>query len=767
VPIQGQPVEGLLHLRGQFIEGQLQGIHAQLRKVEQVTLFGGASDLELAQLRMHDLEHLSGVSGSRLNPIGLLTQSSDLLLCRSKLAAERFEPHAIGIEHPESLFDRPRQAFAPPLDVGDPRLRGNYTRLDLSVAFLYPRHIRIDRRCAFDQRSVSRLGLRGAAGQGLLRFARIAEPMLGARELLVGGALRVLQPRDRFARFPLSRLQPLALLFCAAALDLQQLGFPLNFLQVVRRTLQLQLERQDGLLFAVQIGGRRSQRVRCVSNPRLNRRHLRDRVIPFGFPSSHSIAKLLDLALETENRQAFVLAATRHQRAPAHEVAVERCDHRMRLTGRMECLGQIRSDEALWDHCIERRRVRAGHSQHGTDGDEPGGRIDRPVKRRTGDTVVSLGTIQDNKSTAARIGLADQVEASLCLPVGRDNDVLEEVAEARLDGSLVPGIHLEVVGHRSLLLHAAVGLGKDYPCRLRVAGPGLLQIGERCQSRLQPGELPLARVKAGRFPLELDARGSQLGFSSDLREQRRLCGLPGSTQPVGRRHSIAFEALCFRTHIGLFNTQLCELLGDPLPRFFRVLNRMSKGRRDVQGREDLRTRRFDVRLEPLNAVVLRGVRLLNLLQLVGRVLSIPLRRRGRLLPIEKLDPSWLATRVQICELAANLFCPCRQGIGLLAIELDLLLATADVEFAVVDAFARARRCRLRFGNRDADTAEISLRRANRRGRGRFALACVIQAPRSTPSWRLPPGIARRSAASPSAAARRATACSASPWPTGV
>ena len=183
------------------------------------------------------------------------------------------------------------------------------SRLEFSVGFFDARDVGIQCAGALHEHRVRGLRFGGAPGQRLQRFARIAKPMLRARELLVGGALLVVEPRDRLARFALPRLETLALLFGASPLDLEQFEFLLHLLQVVGRTLQLHVETDHRLLLAMQVCVHRCNRVRHLSDAGFERRDVRHRLIAFGLFAGYAIAQFLDLALDAENGAPFVFAA--------------------------------------------------------------------------------------------------------------------------------------------------------------------------------------------------------------------------------------------------------------------------------------------------------------------------------------------------------------------------------------------------------------------------------------------------------------------------
>ena len=207
---------------------------------------------------------------------------------------------------------------------------------------------------ALHERRVRRLGFGRAPGERLQRFARIAKAMLRLRQLLVGGALLLVEPRNRLARFALPRLEPLPLLFGAAPLDFEQLELLLHFLQIVGRALQLHLEADDGLLLAMQVGIHGRERVRHLGDARLERGDFGHRLIALGFFAGDAIAQLLDLALDAEDGAPLVLAAARHEHAAAHDIAGQRGDGRRRRSRRVQRARKIVGNEAVGNDRVNR-----------------------------------------------------------------------------------------------------------------------------------------------------------------------------------------------------------------------------------------------------------------------------------------------------------------------------------------------------------------------------------------------------------------------------
>src|SRR5262249_57227851 len=101
-----------------------------------------------------------------------------------------------------------------------------------------------------------------------------------------------------------------------------------------------------------------------------------------------------------------------------------------------------------------------------------------------------------------------------------DDDVLEEIAEAGLDGALVACLDLEVVGDGALLIHRAVGLHEYGSRGIAIPGARGVELFERLQTRLEPRELVLARAHRSRAPLVLDARAGELRLARRARDPR-------------------------------------------------------------------------------------------------------------------------------------------------------------------------------------------------------------------------------------------------------
>ena len=118
--------------------------------------------------------------------------------------------------------------------------------------------------------------------------------------------------------------------------------------------------------------------------------------------------------------------------------------------------------------------------------------------------------IDDDEPASAGIVLAHERQPGRRLIVALDDDVLQQVAEARFHRTLVAAVHVEVVGHRALLADVAVGLHQHHARGIAELGAARGELLERRQPRLDAGQLLLARADVARAPLVLGARRRQL-----------------------------------------------------------------------------------------------------------------------------------------------------------------------------------------------------------------------------------------------------------------
>ena len=181
-----------------------------------------------------------------------------------------------------------------------------------------------------------------------------------------------------------------------------------------------------------------------------------------------------------------------------------------------------------------------------------------------------------------------------------DDDVLEQIAEAGVDGALVAVIDLQVVGNRTLLAHGSIGLNQHRAGRVAVSGARGFELLERAQPRLDAGELLFARADGSRAPFVLDAGARQLRLARGHRDARRVDRLARAAQSVGACGAIGGDAFGFDPHVGGFDVELRQRLRHPIAGGCGMLDRVAQRRRRVDRRKHFASRRFDIRFEALD-----------------------------------------------------------------------------------------------------------------------------------------------------------------------
>ena len=138
---------------------------------------------------------------------------------------------------------------------------GHRARLELGAGFLEPLDLGGQRDGAFDERRVSGAGFGRALTELLGGLARLEQAALRRRQPFVGRPLIVFETRDRLARFVLTAVDRLALLFGLPALAGELLALLGEAGRFVLGVLQLRLLGHDGFFLLVMLGRQRGDGV--------------------------------------------------------------------------------------------------------------------------------------------------------------------------------------------------------------------------------------------------------------------------------------------------------------------------------------------------------------------------------------------------------------------------------------------------------------------------------------------------------------------------
>ena len=374
---------------------------------------------------------------------------------------------------------------------------------EFACGLFEPRDFGDQRRGALDQAGVCRLGLGHVRGQPLDAIARVAQPLLGGREPLVRAHLPGFDLRDRLTRLGLSRLEPGDFVLGPSALGRQHLALAIQAHPFLPRAAQLRVEGDHGLFVLMQPGGRAFDCLLCLAGHRRGRCHAKCQVRQRVALGLHAGTHFLDLALGGQNPPSILATAADHHVPAPRQLAVERRDIQAGgargAHGRVPRLGDIPAG----DHRTQELGVGAA------DADQVGHR-DHTLRGRPGRCRGHLA--EHHEAAATGLLLAQQLHTGGRMLVGRHDDVLQQVAEQRLDRAFVPAIHFEVIGHRAALFHAPVGLRQQHAGRLGEPRAGRFEFLERSQASRQPGQIVLAGAQLLR----------QRGVLGTCRRQPRL-----------------------------------------------------------------------------------------------------------------------------------------------------------------------------------------------------------------------------------------------------
>ena len=302
--------------------------------------------------------------------------------------------------------------------------------------------------------------------------------------------------------------------------------------------------------------------------------------------------------------------------------------------------------------------------------------------------------------------LTDERQPGGRLVVALDNDVLQQVAQAGLDGSLVPAVDFEEVRHRALLPDMAVGLHEHHARGVAELTAARHQFFHRGETRLDSGQVLLTSADRARAPLVLVACRGEFRFTRRAIEMNTLERDMRTGVSLGRAGAIALDLLDFAAQVVVLHVELAERLADTFTLHRGVFHRVAERGHRVQRAEQLSARRLDVPFKSFDLLLRPAVGLVRLVQdRRRRVTGTRGLSRGIATRLER-NSGRLAPRLEVGHLIGNLGRPRRQHRGLMPIELELLLPSIDIELAEVGLLADANGARISLGLLNPQTAAV-------------------------------------------------------------
>ena len=649
----------------------------------EIALGGGAREIDRRRLAAAFLE-----GGARLPRRGVLgleaaAQVEDLLVGRTDVLPQGGQLHDLAVELPLRLGHRGDQRFP---RGGDPRVLGAALLdplLELAVGSLDARDAGLERGGPLDERRVPGLHLGHLAPQALDRLPPVEHPALRRGQPLVGDALLALEPLYGGAGLVAACLQAGALLTQRATLDVDELLLPNEPPRRLRRRGPLHVVAQRGLLVLMPL-------LLQLAEGGLGRRELRialgdggGEVLDHGFLGRDPGLELANLALGGENAERLRPVAAGHPPRPAEHIALEGGHRRVGEPGRRRRRVERRRQPVAGDGGGDGVRARTG------DVDHAGHRLDG-IRRGRGNAGRPAGGIRHHEADAAGGAAAHERDARLGIGPGRDDDVLQQIAETGFDRPLAARRHLQVVGHRAEVAHPRLFGRQQQPRRFGVAGAGRLEVAQRGQPAGQARQPLLAPAQVALEPLAVAAHGGQLGLPlgagrADPFEGRLRLALRGvEARPLG------LDLPRLDGEIRGLGVELGQGLSQLPVAGRRVLDGVLQRGGRVHGREHLAPGRLDVSLEPVQRAL--GLREPVLPGLQARPDLVALgAATARLLDLGlELAPGRVPPRPQGLDLARDLAERAGQRLYLPAVERQLLLAPLDREVERVGGVPAAR-----------------------------------------------------------------------------
>ena len=240
-------------------------------------------------------------------------------------------------------------------------------------------------------------------------------------------------------------------------------------------------------------------------------------LIETGAKAVDAFSQLLDFALAGENAARLRLVAAGHHMPAAEDVAVERDDRERNqwrdAGGRVERLG----DQSAAQHRLDRPREWPADANHALEWNRPC----RHVVTNAG-AVSGIAGPSDDEAAPAGIFLANQLQPGRHVIESLDQHVLQQIAQAGLDGALVARLDLDEVCQRTHLTDATVGADQHEPCGVGETRAMRIDLFQRTQARGRRRQFLLARSHIALAPFVLDAGARQLRLAGRARDARRI-----------------------------------------------------------------------------------------------------------------------------------------------------------------------------------------------------------------------------------------------------
>ena len=308
-------------------------------------------------------------------------------------------------------------------------------------------------------------------------------------------------------------------------------------------------------------------------------------------------------------------------------------------------------------------------------------------------------------------------------------------------------------------------LGENRPRTVAILSAGRVELFERRQPGEKCRQIVLTRAELGCAAVAIRARADELRLARQAIDVQDVHRRTRPVERTGSGRALGGGTLGLDAEVVIFDFEGGNLLGHAHAGGNGVLHCVAESGGGVDGGKHLAARRLDVGLEALDLALHSHVRRFLCCKRRRRLVAFRTGAHRGLAAGVELQASRFLPRVERAHFGLDLRGGRGQLLDLLAIERNLLLEAADLHLARVRSLARRRRLSVGLHQFETQPFERRFELGKPGGGRRLALTRAGElGSRGLDGLPERRGTSGRIGPSPSAAALRAGACSAAPWP---
>ena len=318
-------------------------------------------------------------------------------------------------------------------------------------------------------------------------LARVLQPGDDIAELVGGAALGVFVHCDRRSRLLAPPFRRLLLFLSAASLGAHDVEPARRARVFLGGMHELRLEQDDGLLVLVLRVDRGRDRGLALGHGGVERGEVERHAVQLGDRHGDLLAESLRFAARLEDASRILPGSTLDEPASAKHFARHRRD-RHAHAGRKPGRDVERLDDQRFPD----------EPRHGLGLPTGGGHDTRQRARARGHRhgwrrMPARQLVEHDEAAMTRAVLGGERERVRHVPRAIDDDVLQEVAQERVDRALERTFDLEMVGDGAVRRDRPAGFGEQEPRAVPERRAARVEALKRLEMRFMSGEIPLPR----------------------------------------------------------------------------------------------------------------------------------------------------------------------------------------------------------------------------------------------------------------------------------